>query len=298
MFVANDTVRNFLFRNKGDGTFAEIGADSGVAFDSMGVATGAMGIDAADFAGDGRLGVAIGNFANESTSFYVQQPRDPWQFADMADPEGIGSPSRRRLSFGLFFFDYDLDGRLDLLQANGHLEDEINAIQPSQHYRQPAQLFWNCGPGAGGCFVALADGDAGDLARPIVGRGAACADIDADGDLDVVLTQTAGPPALLRNDMSRGSHWLRVKLVGGGASNRDAIGAWVEVTVGGVTQRRQVMPTRSYLSQVPLTLTFGLGDADRIDAMRVVWPDGSVEDIAPAVIDAAIDRRIVIERGE
>jgi len=291
IFVANDTVQNFLFRNRGDGTFEDQGASSGVGFDGAGKATGAMGIDAGDFANDGTLGIGIGNFSNEATSFYVQQP-DAWQFVDVAASQGIGSPSRLKLSFGLFFFDYDLDGRLDLLQANGHLEEEINEIQPSQHYRQPAQLFWNCGREGRSCFVMVPEERLGDLARPIVGRAAAYADIDGDGDLDVVLTQSGDRPLLLRNEQRTGHHWLRVKLVGR-SSNREAIGAQVELTAGGVRQRRTVMPTRSYLSQVELPVTFGLGEAERVDSLRVTWPDGAVQ----TVESPGVDRTLVVEQA-
>ena len=293
VLVANDTVQNFLFRNEGDGTFVEVGAMSGVAFDMNGEATGAMGIDIGDFANSGRLAIGIGNFANESTSFYVQQPRSPWQFADMAAAEGIGSPSKLALSFGLFFFDYDLDGRLDLLQANGHLEDEINEIQSSQHYRQPAQLFWNCGPDARSCYVAIEGDQLGDLSMPIVGRGAAFGDLDEDGDLDVVLTQAGERSVVLRNDQALGHHWLRVRLVGT-RSNRDGIGAEVELTAGGVTQRRAVMPTRSYLSQVELPVTFGLGDQATVESLRVRWPSGAEQSVAVP----GVDRLLVITEPE
>jgi len=292
ILVANDTVQNFVFRNDGECLFEEVGADSGVAFDAMGTATGAMGMDAAEIRNDGQLGVGIANFANESTSLYVQQERDPWQFADMSGLEGIGSPSRLKLSFGLFFFDYDLDGRLDMLQANGHLEDSITEIQPSQTYRQPAQLFWNCGPEARSCFAAVPDDTLGDLARPIVGRGAAYADIDDDGDLDVVLTESGDRPMLLRNEQMLGRRWVRLKLVGG-PKNPDAIGARVELSAGGVTQRRTVMPTRSYLSQVELPLTCGLGEADAIDDLTVRWPDGTLE----TRTDIPAGKLTVIRRG-
>jgi hypothetical protein len=287
VFVANDTVRNFIFRNRGGGSFEEVGYPAGVAYGSMGNATGAMGIDAAYYRNDRALGFGIGNFANEMTSLYVTQG-SPWHFADESIIEGLGAPSRLRLSFGLFFFDYDLDGRLDLLQANGHLEDAINEVQPSQHYRQPAQLFWNAGTAGRFSFVEVPATAAGDLARPIVGRGAAYADIDGDGDLDVLLTQVADRPMLLRNDQALGHHWLRVKLAGR-RCNRDAIGAWVELTgPDGVVQRRQVMPTRSYLSQVELPVTFGLGGADRVTAVRVDWPDGTSEEVPIPRIDTTV----------
>lgn len=290
IMVANDTVQNFLYHNNGDGTFDEIGSASGVAYDSMGKATGAMGIDAASVRRDDAIAIGIGNFSNEMTSLYVSQ-NQPLLFADQSMSEGIGSPSRQKLTFGLFFFDADLDGRLDLLQTNGHLEDEINDIQPSQQYRQPAQLFWNCGAESGGCFVLMQDEQVGALSTPIVGRGAAYADIDGDGDLDVLLTQTGGRPMLLRNEQSLGHHWLRVKLVGR-RCNRDAIGARLELDVDGRTIRQQVMPTRSYLTQVELPVTFGLGDAIEVDELRIHWPGGEVQIVhAPEV-----DRVHVIEQ--
>ena len=222
LVVANDTVQNFLFRNQRDGTFQEIGSRSGVAFDAYGAARGAMGIDAARFRNDEALGIAIGNFANEMNALYVSQ-RDALLFADEAITEGVGPASRLLLKFGLFFFDYDLDGRLDVLTANGHLEEEIQKFQPGQRYRQPAQLFWNRGASRGVSFLPVPPEKCGtEIFKPIVGRGSAFADIDGDGDSDVVMTQIAGPPLLLRNDQKLNHHWLRFKLVGT-KSNRDAI---------------------------------------------------------------------------
>ena len=287
LLVANDTVQNFLFHNQGDGTFEERGALLGVAFDRDGKATGAMGADAAYFRNGPDLGIAIGNFANEMTSLYVTQGSEPL-LTDEAIVEGIGPESRRALTFGLFFFDYDLDGRLDLLQANGHLEGEINRVQSSQHYRQPPQLFWNCGSNCRTSFQAHSSASSGDFATALVGRGASYTDIDGDGDLDVVITQNGGPPLLLRNDQATGHHWLRVKLTGT-AANRDAIGAWVEVRTGETTQRRQVMPSRSYLSQVESVLTFGLGKADKVDSVEVFWPDGSHQLLHGVNVDYSLE---------
>jgi hypothetical protein len=165
-----------------------------VAYDAYGLVRGAMGIDSARFRKDDRLGIAIGNFANEMNALYVAQ-RDSLIFADEAIKEGVGPASQGLLKFGLFFFDYDLDGRLDVLTANGHLEPEIHRVQSNQQYRQPAQLFWNLGDLKGGFIPVPPEKCGNDLLRPIVGRGSAFADIDGDGDLDVVLTQIAGPPS-------------------------------------------------------------------------------------------------------
>ncbi len=274
LVVANDTVRNFFFRNLG-GHFEEQGVAAGLAFDNTGSATGAMGIDGGLYGEDGEYGVAIGNFANEMTSFFVDGGRS-LLFNDEAIVTGIGPASRSVLTFGLFLFDADLDGRLDLLQANGHVEDEINRVQPSQHHAQSAQLFWNCGAACAREFVPLPASATGDLSRPLVGRGAAYADIDSDGDQDVVLTQTGGPPLLLRNDQARGHAWLRVRLVGR-PPNTQAIGARVRLEAAGRAQERQVSPARSYLSQTELALTFGIGAAELAERLEVTFPDGSVQ---------------------
>ena len=294
--VANDTVRNFLLVNDGNGVFTEDGELYGLAYGRDGAATGAMGADAADFRNDGELGFAIANFANEMTSLYVSQG-DPTLWSDEAITAGIGAPSRRVLSFGLFFFDYDLDGRLDLLQVNGHLEDDIEVVEPSQQYRQAPQLFWNAGPDAASTFVPVEPAPGDGLTRELVGRGSSYADIDGDGDLDVLLLQTGDRPLLLRNDQETGHRWLRFLLRGDGERvNRDAIGAWVEVeqeTAGGaVVQRRRVMPTRSYQSQVEPVVTIGLGEAASVDELtrvEVLWPDGTRQPVDIDRLDRVVD---------
>ena len=283
LVVANDTVQNFLFRNEHDGTFKEIGARSGIAYDAYGLTRGAMGIDSARFRNDDALGIAIGNFANEMNALYVA-PRGSLVFADEAIKEGVGPASQNLLKFGLFFFDYDLDGRLDVLTANGHLEPEINRVHATQQYRQPAQLFWNRGDKGLGFLPVPPEKCGPDLLRPIVGRGSAFADIDGDGDLDVVLTQIAGPPLLLRNDQKLRHHWLRLKLIGT-KSNRDAIGAWIKVRVSGKVLSRQVMPTRSYLSQSELPVTIGLGEADKVDSVEISWPSGATQKLSAPRLD-------------
>lgn len=284
LVVANDTVQNFLLHNRGGGKFEEVGAMAGVAFDTAGNARGAMGIDVARFRNNDAMGIAIGNFANEMTALYVSRGGQ-LQFVDEAVATGLGPNSRLELTFGLFFFDYDLDGRLDLFAANGHLEEEINRVQPSQHYEQPPHLFWNSGPGQKTEFVPIASDKCGaDLMKPTVGRGAAYADIDADGDLDILIIACGQAARLLRNDQQLNHHWLRFRLEGT-TSNRDAIGAWVEVKTNAGTQARQVMPTRSYLSQVELPITFGLGTQDQVSSVEIVWPGGRRQEVTDWKLD-------------
>ncbi len=295
LVVANDTVQNFLLHNLRDGKFEEIGMKMGIALDSRtGLARGAMGIDAGFPRNDKTLSVIIGNFADEETAFYCAEcgSLDSMLFTDHAVANGLGPMSRVWLKFGLFYGDMDLDGRLDILVANGHLESDIQQVKTSQRYAQPPQLFWNAGAESPAEFFPLSSELTGmDFARPMVGRGAAYADIDGDGDLDVLITATGGAPRLLRNDQKSGHHWLRLKLVGK-QGNRDAIGAVVELQTGGVVQRREVMPARSYLSQVELPVTFGLGSFDAVERVTIHWPDGMSSDVP----DVGIDRLVTVEQ--
>ena len=209
---------------------------------------------------------------------------------DEAVLEGIGADTRVALTFAMLFFDADLDGRLDLFQANGHLENEINRVHPSQTYAQPAQLFWNCGDACAQRFQLL--DTTADLDNPMVGRGAAYADIDGDGDLDLALTRTGGRAILLRNDTPRSGNWLRLWLAGS-SDNRDAIGAEVTLTADNGMQKRRVTPVRGYLSQVEMPLTFGLGEATQV-SVEIRWPEGTTQRFD----ELPINRQLRIVQGE
>jgi hypothetical protein len=286
VIVANDTVQNFLFHNLKNGKFEEIGTAASIAFDiETAGARGAMGIDAGCFReGDQCIGVIIGNFANEMSALYVTQPGS-MMFQDEAVATGFGPQTRLFLKFGTMYLDVDLDGRLDIFHANGHLEDEISKVQASQTYEQPPQLFWNAGPESATEFVPFTSEQCGaDFFKPIVGRGSAFADIDHDGDQDLVIATVGQKPRLVRNDQQLGHHWIRLALEGT-KCNRDAIGAQVDVHLKNRRIRQFVAPTRSYLSQVEKTLTFGLGKSDAIDHIEIKWPDGSKQTIRDLAID-------------
>ncbi len=287
--VANDTVQNFVFRNLEGKQFQECGTDVGIAYDPDGKARGAMGADAARFRNNKSYGIVIGNFANEPTSLYVARDTAGEDifclFTDEAVATGLGPQSRLELKFGVFFFDYDLDGRLDICTANGHLEKDIASIQRSQQYEQPPQLFWNAGDQGETEFEKVPPKIAGDdFSRRMVGRGSAYADVDGDGDLDLLLTGSGGSPRLLRNDQQLGHHWVRLALKSSGR-NLFAHGATVELHAGGQVQERFVQPTRGYLSQSELPLTFGLGKTGKIDKVQIRWPDGSKQEIKELEVD-------------
>lgn len=284
LVIANDTVQNFVLHNQRNGTFAEVGVMAGVAFDSAGNARGAMGIDAAYFRNDDSLGIAIGNFSNEMTALYVARGTD-LQFTDEAPTSGLGLPSQLEMKFGVVFADFDLDGRLDLAVANGHLEEEIHQVQANQHYAQSPHLFWNAGPRANPEFILLKEKQvSSDFLKPMVGRGIAVADIDNDGDVDLLLTGNRSAPRLLRNDQNLGHHWLQIQLENP-EDQKTAIGATVEILSGGQRQRRVVMPTRGYLSQSARPLTAGLGKHSKVDEIRITWPDGSRQTISNLPVD-------------
>ena len=283
LMVTNDTQPNRLYRNARNGTFAEEGMTSGVAFDDAGVARAGMGVDAADFDGSGRPGIVIGNFSNQMMTLYSNEGKG--LFIDQAPTSTIGRASLQTLTFACFFFDADLDGLLDIFAANGHVADDINTVQPKVTYAEPPHLFRNLGSRR---FETISDKVGDAFRQPAVARGAAYADIDNDGDLDLLITANNGPARLLRNDGGNRNHMLRVKAVGT-TSNRDAIGATVRVTMeNGKTQWAMVRTGSSYLSQSELTLTFGLGPATSVKKIDVTWPDAKTESLRGTTADQTI----------
>jgi hypothetical protein len=272
LFVANDSVQNFLFINDGHGVFQERGVSAGVAFDRNGAATGAMGCDTSHLRNDAALAIAVGNFANEPCSLYVTA--GDGRFADDAIVDGISAATRRALTFGVAYVDLDSDGWEDLVLANGHIEERIADVQPTQRYAQPAQVFWNRAGQPGPTFMEIPGASLGALATPVVGRGLAWGDFDYDGALDLVIGAVSGTPLVVRNATQQGGHIECVLVDSIHAGNRDAIGAQVMIQLdNGRTLRRTVMPTRSYLSQVPPHAIFGIGES-HITACEVRWPDG------------------------
>ena len=292
ILVANDTVQNLLFLNQPGGTFIETAATAGIAFDNSGGARGAMGIDTACFRNSDAVGIAIGNFATEMTALYVCQTPGATIpiFRDEAVSNGIGPVTRTDLKFGVLFLDADLDGRLDLFENNGHLEEDIKVVQASQQYEQPPHLLWNCGTDFDNEFIMLPEAKTGaDFQKRMVGRGASMADIDADGDLDLILFSSGGKPRLLRNDQKSGHHWLRLRLRGT-KCNKDAIGTVVNVTLPNSTVlSRTVMPTRSYQSQTELPVTFGLGSAELVKEIAIRWPDGTSQKLSGISVDQQLE---------
>jgi hypothetical protein len=282
LFVANDTQPNKLYRNQKNGTFVDEAVAAGVAFSEEGTARGAMGVDAADYDRSSRPHLLVGNFTNEMLALYHNEGNGV--FVDEAPSSSVGQASLLTLSFGVFFFDYDLDGMPDILAANGHLEEEISRVQPKVTYKQAPLLFRNLGKGK---FQSVAATLGPDLSRPIVARGAAYGDLDNDGDLDVVITTNHGPAYVFRNDGGNRNHWLRVRTVGT-KSNRDGLGAVVRVTSAGGKQWSMVRSGSSYCSQSQMAPTFGLGADKLVQTLEVEWPSGARQKFANVPVDQVV----------
>ena len=281
ILLANDTQPNKLYLNKQNGIFEEKAVAAGIAFSEDGVARAGMGVDAADYDRSGRPSLMITNFANQMISLYHNEGNG--LFVDEAPRSEVGRNTLVTLGFGCFFFDYDNDGWPDIFVADGHIENEIERVQKRVSYAEPPHLFRNLGSGR---FQEVTEQMGTAFASPKVARGAAYADIDNDGALDVLVTTNGGRLWLFHNEGGT-NHSVRVKLVGT-KSNRDGIGAVVHVTSSGAKQWQMLRSGSSYLSQSELVLTFGLGAATKADAIEIRWPSGQVDKLAGVTADQTL----------
>jgi enediyne biosynthesis protein E4 len=288
IFVANDGLNAYLYHNERNGTFKEEGGLAGMAFTNQGHTMAAMCISLGDFNNDGWLDLYISDFQGSSDHIWKNDTRGG--FDEVSDQVGITAPTRAVLSFGGGFFDYDNDGWLDMFIANGHVYPEVEQATPEVRYKQVNTLFHNDGHGK---FVDVTKASGDGFATPYVGRGVAFADFDNDGFEDVVVGNNGDPPLLLHNSGGNGGHFVSFKLIGT-KSNRDAMGARLELTAGGMTQIREVAGGGSYLSQSDLRAHFGVGGAGKIDKLEISWPSGARQ----VFKDFAVDQFYSIQEGK
>jgi hypothetical protein len=275
LIVSNDTEPTLVYHNQGDGTFQEAATELGVAVAESGKPKAGMGIDTGDDRNTGEETILITNWAGEQISLYRKDTSG--HYLDFAAPAGVGLPSQRYLGFGALFFDADLDGWLDILVANGHVMDDIERRNTGVTYAERPLLFRNERDGR---YREVGEAIGPAFSTPRVGRGAACGDYDNDGDPDLLLTENGGPARLLRNDANNEHGWVKVQLRGN-PSNRDALGARVQVHAGGTVMTRGVKSGSSYLSASDRRLTFGLGRAAQVDQVEIQWPSGAVQTLGP-----------------
>jgi hypothetical protein len=287
LVIANDTQPNKLYVNNQKGGFTEQAVSAGIAFSEDGVARAGMGVDAADYDHSGKPSIIIGNFSNQMMALYHNEGNG--LFVDEAPRSEVGRRSLLTLGFATFFFDYDLDGWLDIFVANGHIENEIERIQKRVKYAQPPHLFHN----QGSCKFVDATASVGpDMGVPRVARSAVYADIDNDGDLDVLMTTNGGPAVLFRNDGGNANNSVRIKLVGT-RSNRDGIGTVAVVSANGAKQTAMLRSGSGYLSSSELVLTFGLAKAKQADSIELRWPSGQVDKLT----NVAAGQTIIVKEG-
>ena len=290
LFVANDSNPNYLYRNRGDGTFQDVSYSSGAALNELGLEQAHMGVAVGDFDHDGRDDLHITNFADDSNLLFHND--GDGLFTDVSYPGGVGHPSIPFLGWGTHFLDYDNDGWLDLFVANGHVYPIVDGFDWNTSYRQRALLFRN----VKGKFVEVGGAGGEGLATPRCARGSAAGDFDNDGGVDLLVNDIDDAPALLRNlGGSRAGHWLTLRLVGDPARRcpRDAIGSVVFCTANGFRQRGEVASGRSQMSQSDLRVHFGLGPATRVDRLEVRWANGPT--VAYDV--HAVDTELVIDQS-
>jgi enediyne biosynthesis protein E4 len=291
LLLSNDTQPNKLYRNNGNGTFTEKAVLAGVAFSEDGVARAGMGVDAADYDRSGVFSLLITNFSNQMISLYHNEGKG--LFVDEAPSSEIGRDTLLTLGFGCFFFDYDLDGWPDIFIANGHIDVDIQKVQPNVKYAMPPHVFRNLGKGN---FVETTKSLGAAFDSPRVGRGAAYGDVNNDGRLDLLLSTNGGRAYLFENDATGEAAQqksLRIKLVGT-KSNRDGIGSMVKLSAGGESQLEMMRSGSSYMSASELVLTFGLAQHAQADAIEIRWPSGQVDRLT----NVAAGQTITVTEGK
>jgi hypothetical protein len=288
--VANDSAPNYLYINKGDGTFDDASYMSGYAFNEAGREVANMGIAAGDYENNGHMDLVNTDFSDDYDLVFHNDGKG--NFEDFSYRTGVAEPTLPFVGFGDGFLDYDNDGWKDLLIANGHVYPGVDQ-QPGwgMSYAQRPLLFRNL---HNGTFSLVPAVEGSGLAQVCAGRGAAFGDLFNDGKIDVVINCLDGPPMLLRNVNADSNHWVDLELIGGPKSPRDAVGATVYLTAGGIRQRGDVLSGGSYLSSNDMRVHFGLGSRDRIDDVEIHWPSGAVERIHPN----KLDRILTIEEGK
>ncbi len=289
LFVGNDTVPNFLFKNVGQGRFEEIATQAGVAYSADGRARSGMGVDSADFNEDGWMDLFVANIDREMFSIY--QNNHDETFDDQAGSTGIGGATRLMSGWGLKFFDYDNDGNLDLFLANGNPDDLIESLHSQVKYQEPLMLFRNTGRS----FQNVSAESGPAFAKPLSARGMAIGDFDNDGAVDVLVSVNDGAPMLLRNNVGSQNHWLGIRLVGK-KSNPDAIGARITYQAGDLKRSRMKVGGGSYLSSHDPRIVLGIGKRPKIDWLEIKWPQpsGAVQRFT----ELPVNRYITIVEGK
>jgi enediyne biosynthesis protein E4 len=288
LVVANDSVPNYLFRNRHDGTFADVSYVSGIALNGDGRAQSSMGIGVGDYDRDGRMDLFITTFSDDYKTLYRNEGNAT--FTDVAFKAGVGATTIPFLSWGTGFLDFDNDGMLDIFIANGHVYPIADRAEWGTTWAERPLLFRNLD---GKNFQEVAPATGSGLADVIAARGAAFGDLFNDGHIGVVINNIDSTPAILRNVLKNGNHWLTLKLVGGPRSPKDAIGAKVFLTSGGVRQRADVFSGASYGSSSDQRVHFGLGPLTTVEKIEICWPSGRREDVAIP----GIDRILTVEEG-
>jgi hypothetical protein len=287
LFVANDSMPEFLFHQKTDGTFEEVGLEAGVAVDADGRTYAGMGVDFADYDNDGFPDLAVTALANQKYSLYHNEHDGTFDYASYRT--GFARMTLLHSGWSLFFLDYDNDGWKDLLIAQGHDLDTVEKSYPQLHYREPMMLVQN----SAGKFTDVTSISGPGLQQPWVGRGMAMGDFDNDGRVDAVVTTNGGSVHILRNETSTSNHWLTLQLVGH-KSNRDGIGAVIKVTTSGGSQWETVSTARGYLSSSDPRAHFGLGSSTIAQTIEIRWPSGIVQKLK----DVAGDQILHVEESK